>query len=429
MSNTREIATQILSNIYDKLEFFEISINNNKKYNRLDARDKAFVKLLIYNTLRRNGQIQRVINDFVKKPLMKKDYFILNLIRISICQILFLDIKEYSIVNTAVEIAKDYKFDKFVNGLLRNICRNKDDIIKSLKLELNIPSWISKDIKKSLGKIALTRISETVVKEPFLDIKIKSKYLKKENWPSLLEGKFIFKNMIRIKNEGQIEKKPFFYDGIWWIQSFSSSFPVQIIEDIYKKRSKADISVLDVGAAPGGKTFQLIEQEFNVTSIEISQKRLLRLNENLKRLNFKSKIIHDDYLNYRFTEYFDCILIDAPCTASGLIQKKPEILIKDKRLELKKLESKQQKMLKKSAKILKPGGYIVYCVCSILSKEGIDQINYFLKNNKNFELVSINNEIASFGRTLKKGVILITPDETEIKGGLDGFFISLIQKK
>lgn len=429
MSNTREIATQILSNIYDRLEFFEISINNNKKYNRLDARDKAFVKFLIYNTLRRNGQIQKVINNLIKKPLKKKDSFILNLIRLSICQILFLDIKEYSIVNTAVDIAKKYKFDKFVNGLLRNICRNKYHIIKSLKLELNIPSWICKDIKKYLGKNALTRISETVVKEPFLDIKIKSKYLEKENWTNLLEGKLVCKDTIRIKNDGQIEKKPFFYDGIWWVQSFSSTVPVQIIANLYKKSNKTDISVLDVGAAPGGKTFQLIEQGFNVTSIEISQKRLLRLNENLRRLNFKSKIIHDDYLQYRFREQFDCILIDAPCTASGLIQKKPEILIKDKRLELKKLEAKQQKMLKRAIKILKPGGYILYCVCSILSKEGINQISYFLKNNENFESVSINKEIASFGTTLQKGVMLITPDEKEINGGLDGFFVSLIQKK
>ena len=109
MSNSREIAAQILTNIYTKFEFFETAVLQNKNFSYLDHRDKAFVRLIILNTLRRNGQIMNVINQFIKKPLRKKDIFILNLIRISICQILFLDIKEYSIVNTAVQIAKNYK--------------------------------------------------------------------------------------------------------------------------------------------------------------------------------------------------------------------------------------------------------------------------------------------------------------------------------
>ena len=115
MSNTREIATEILTNIYSKFEFFENSVLLNKNFIRLNGRDKGFVRYLVLNTLRRNGQVDKVINDFVKTPIKKKYFFILNLLRLSICQILFLDIKEYSTVNTAVEISKNYKFDKFVN--------------------------------------------------------------------------------------------------------------------------------------------------------------------------------------------------------------------------------------------------------------------------------------------------------------------------
>ncbi len=177
MSNSREIATQILNNIYTRFEFFETAMLQNKSFSRLDPRDKAFVRSIILNTLRRNGQITNVINDFVRRPLKKKDVFILNLIRISICQILFLEIKEYSIVNSAVQIAKNYKFDKFVNGLLRNICRNKAKILKNQTLEVNIPNWIKKDISVNLGKNALKEISRTVIKEPYLDIKIKKNYL------------------------------------------------------------------------------------------------------------------------------------------------------------------------------------------------------------------------------------------------------------
>ena len=141
MSNTREIATEILTDIYSKFEFFENTVLLNKNFVRLNGRDKAFVRYLVLNTLRRNGQVDKVINDFVKIPIKKKNFYILNLLRLSICQILFLNIKEYSIVNTAVEISKNYNFDKFVNGLLRNICRNKNKILQNLPLDINIPSW------------------------------------------------------------------------------------------------------------------------------------------------------------------------------------------------------------------------------------------------------------------------------------------------
>ena len=130
MFNTREIATQILTDIYLKFEFFENAVHLSKIFRRLNQRDKAFVRYLVLNTLRRNGQVDKVLNDYVKIPIKKKNFYILNLLRLSICQILFLDIKDYSIVNTAVEISKNYKVDKFVNGLLRNICRNKYKIRK-----------------------------------------------------------------------------------------------------------------------------------------------------------------------------------------------------------------------------------------------------------------------------------------------------------
>ena len=129
MFNTREIATQILTDIYLKFEFFETAVLLSKNFSRLNQRDKAFVRYLVLNTLRRNGQVDKVLNDYVKIPIKKKNFYILNLLRLSICQILFLDIKDYSIVNTAVEISKNYKVDKFVNGLLRNICRNKYKIL------------------------------------------------------------------------------------------------------------------------------------------------------------------------------------------------------------------------------------------------------------------------------------------------------------
>ena len=428
MSNTREIATEILTDIYSKFEFFENTVLLNKNFVRLNGRDKAFVRYLVLNTLRRNGQVDKVINDFVKIPIKKKNFYILNLLRLSICQILFLNIKEYSIVNTAVEISKNYNFDKFVNGLLRNICRNKNKILQNLPLDINIPSWIKNDIIKNLGKDILNKISETIVNEPSLNIKIKVNCLKKKNWEKVLDGKFILNDILKSKNDGLIEKKPFFSEGEWWVQNISSTIPVRLISKIFQNVDKSKVSILDVGAAPGGKTFQLIEENFNVKSLEISQRRIRRLKQNLTRLKFDADVICEDLLNYRCSDLFDCVLIDAPCSASGLMQKKPEILIRDKEKNIKELVNKQKQMLEKSKEFLKIGGYVVYCVCSIHSSEGSNQIDIFLRKNKNFEIIELNNIANNFGICLKKGMLTIIPGGLGINTEADGFFISIFKR-
>ena len=428
MSNTREIATQILTDIYLKFEFFETAVLLSKNFSRLNQRDKAFVRYLVLNTLRRNGQVDKVLNDYVKIPIKKKNFYILNLLRLSICQILFLDIKDYSIVNTAVEISKNYKVDKFVNGLLRNICRNKYKILENLDHTTNIPNWIKNDIIQNLGEDALDKIAKRVVSEPNLNIKIKANCLKEKNWEKLLNGKFILDDLLKTQNDGLIEKKPYFNEGDWWVQNISSTLPVRFISKIFHNVDKSKISVLDVGAAPGGKTFQLIEENFNVKSIEISQRRIRKLKKNLQRLKFDREVICKDFLNYECSDLFDCILIDAPCSASGLMQKKPEILIRDKEKNIEKLIDKQQRMLERSEQLLKIGGYIAYCVCSIHSSEGSYQIETFLNKHKNFKIVEFNDIVSNFGKYLKKGMLTITPDDFGCNSEADGFFISILRR-
>ena len=163
-------------------------------------------------------------------------------------------------------------------------------------------------------------------------------------------------------------------------------------------------------------------------SLEISHKRIRRLKQNLQRLKFDTKIICEDFFSYKSTDLFDCVLIDAPCSASGLMQKKPELLIRNKEKNLKKLIDKQQRMLEKSKELLKIGGYIVYCVCSIHSGEGSNQIDFFLKKNKNFKIFEFNNIVNNFGKYFKKGMLTITPGDSGINAEADGFFISIFKR-
>ena len=269
MVDSREISSKILSDIFYG-KSFEKALLTNKEYSRLDQRDKSLVSLLVLTTLRRNGQINIVLSKFIKKPL-KKNFIVNYLLKISVAQILYLEFPEYSTVHSAVEISKKYKSEKFTNAVLRNICKNKKQLVENIPTTNNIPDWIKKDLKGFLGEKRLASIADQICKEPYIDINIKSKEFESYEWEKILKGENVFKNIVRIKSQSNIVDLPFYKEGSWWVQGLSSSLPVYIISTIFKENKKKR-TVLDVGAAPGGKSFQLIDLGFKVKSIEISKK-------------------------------------------------------------------------------------------------------------------------------------------------------------
>ena len=432
MINTREIASEILQRIYKKQHLDKIC-DNEPNFKKLDQRDKNFVRLTILETLRRNIQIDSIIKRFLTKPLEYKRIKIQNLLRISICQILFLKVSEYAVVNTTVEIAKKYKFHKLVNAILRNVCRQKKQLFNEFGNLSNLPSWILKDLKKNLSPTEIKQISKVIVEEPELNLKIKKSYIKFKNWEVIMNGKFIESDILLTKNNGKINKLPFFDEGLWWVQGLSSSLPVKCLDNLFPISQRKERKILEVCAAPGGKTAQLVDYGFQSISLDISEYRINQLKTNLDRLDYKPEIICTDFLNYNPDQKFDAILLDAPCSASGLIQKKPEILIINKQTNLKKLVVEQNRLLEYSKEFVKKGGYIIYCVCSINNCEGYEQINKFLKANKNFSSVNHVDSIKKYGRILSDNMLQIYPKRFKfsdnINGYLDGFFISILKKE
>ena len=432
MINTREIASEILQRIYKKQHLDKIC-DNEPNFNKLDQRDKNFVRLTILETLRRNIQIDSIIKRFLTKPLEYKRIKIQNLLRISICQILFLKVSEYAVVNTSVEIAKKYKFHKLVNAILRNVCRQKRQLLNEFGNLSNLPSWILKDLKKNLTSTEIKQVSKVIVEEPELNLKIKKSFIKFKNWEAVMDGKFIESDILLTKNNGRINKLPFFDKGLWWVQGLSSCLPVKCLDYLFPLSKRKEKKILEICAAPGGKTAQLADYGFQAISLDISEYRISQLKTNLDRLNYKPKIICIDFLNYNSDQKFDAILLDAPCSASGLIQKKPEILITNKHSDLKKLMVEQNRLLEYSKEFVKKGGYIIYCVCSINNCEGYEQINKFLKANKNFSSVNHVDSIKKYGKIISDNMLQIYPKRFKftdnINGYLDGFFISILKKE
>lgn len=432
MINTREIASEILQRIYKKQHLDKIC-NNEPNFNKLEQRDKNFIRLTVLETLRRNFQIDSIIKRFLVKPLKYKRIKIHNLLRISICQILFLKVSEYAVVNTSVEIAKKYKFHKLVNAILRNVCRQKKQLLNEFSNLSNLPSWILKDLKKNLSPTEIQQISKVIIDEPELNIKIKKSFIKFKNWETIMNGKFVESDVLLTKNNGKVNELPFFNEGIWWVQGLSSCLPVKCLDNLFPFSTRKEKKILEVCAAPGGKTAQLADYGFQSISLDISENRISQLKTNLERLNYKPEIICTDFLNFNPDQKYDAILLDAPCSASGLIQKKPEILITNKQTDLKKLIVDQKKLLEHSKEFVKIGGYIIYCVCSINNCEGYEQIKKFLKANRNFSSVNHTESIKKYGKIISDNMLQIYPKQFKfsdnINGYLDGFFISILKKE
>ena len=423
--NTREICLKIIEKLFHGYTLEDLT-NNLEDFNKLGKKDKAFVKMLILTFLRRNGEVDFVINKFVKKPLKEKKEKLKNILRIGITQILFLEVSDYAATFTTVEITKKYYFgfQSFVNAILRNVRKNKLMLIKTLDPINNLPEWI-KEQTYSIIKINIKDFSNSILKVPFLDIHFKNKKLMNMKYVKGLKGKNILNNIVRVKNTGRIENIPRFLNGEWWVQSVSASIPCFIIEKMFSL-DREKINILEIGSAPGGKTIQLCNAGFQVTAIEKSLKRTCRLKENLKRMKFRPKILCEDILKNDIKKLYDCVLIDAPCTASGIIQKKPEILIQKKNLH--NLLRTQQEILEKTSKLIKKNGIIIYAVCSLIYKEGESQIDNFLKKNNRFIKINLKNITTDLDCINKDGNIIMSPLNYREFGGVDGFFISCLKK-
>ncbi len=425
---SREVSVLILTEVFKNLSLEE-AINKNGHFKNLTSKEQSFVRMTLLTYLRRHGEIDKIIKIYLKKKIKKKIF--VNILRIAITQILYLRVPDHVAVNISVNIIKKRipSLASALNGTLRNISRNKKEILENSSTILNLPNWIKNDLEKIFGKTNTLEISKIVAKQPFIDIKIRKDVFFKQKWDNILDGKIIFNEVIRKKELGKVVNLPFYREGYWWIQSLSSILPSIVIKNYFKKIKKIDVSVLEIGGAPGGKTLNLCENGYDVTTVEISKKRIKTFKENLNRVGFKVNLIHGDIIELNFLTNFDCILIDAPCTASGIIAKKPDILIKNKNEQLDKLTVKQYKILEKTSKIVKKGGIVIYCVCSLISAEGEKQISKFLTNNANFSLIKPDKKLVQdLDCFFWKGAIVVSPLSLQNEGGLDGFFIACLKR-
>ncbi len=421
--NIRTLSTQIYQTI--------LSGNVDTRFDTIpDQQERAFAKKLIFTALRKQTFIKKVIGRYSSKQLPQK----LGLEQIALIlgttEILYLHTPEYAVVSSYVDIAKNLgnKYaGGFVNAILRKICQDKDSILQAL----NIP-FFSKNFRHILQPDytakQIAAIEKYAALEPPLDLTVKTN---PEQWAETLGGKIMPNNSIRLYTAGAVSQLPGYQEGAWWVQDFASSLAVTALGNIKGK------NVLDLCAAPGGKTAQLINAGAIVTAVDISEPRLQTLKENLKRLELKAKnIICSDAIIFlqHNNESFDVIMLDAPCSATGTLRRHPEIVHTKTINDVIQSTKLQQQMLDAVIPHLKKNGILLYSVCSLAKDEGEKQIGSFVKTHPEFKIIPITPSTL-FGNNIlpevitPEGFVRCLPSILGKEGGMDGFFIAVLQKE
>ena len=430
--SVKYVAMKLISFV-DKGSYSNIVLNDAFKEFYLTAKEKAFITEIFYGVLRNKNFLDYMIEKNTK--VIKKEW-IRNLLRISIYQLTFMSSDAKGVVWEATEIAKKHgiAISKFINGTLRNYLRNKDLEIKKLHDEKNyeilysIPQYFCDILEKQYGSENLNQAIISLKKIPYLSVRVnKLKYSEEEFEEFLKERDIqIIKKVdtVYYVNSGLIINSKEFKEGKIIAQDASSYLAAKNLG------VKPNDLVLDICAAPGGKTAVLAEEMKNkgeIIAIDIHQHKKKLIEENMKKLGIdivKATVLDARNVNKQGRK-FDKILVDVPCSGYGVIRKKPEILYTKNRENIEELASLQLEILNSAADILKDGGELIYSTCTIISQENTENVEKFLNERKEFKVKALNIPENVSGEYDKLGGFSINYKE-EI---MDNFYIIKLVKE
>jgi len=416
----------------DKGAYSNIVLNDAFREFFLSPKEKAFMTEIFYGVIRNKKFLDYIIDIYTKD--IRKEW-IRNLLRISIYQITFMDSDDKGVVWEATELAKKYSIgiSKFINGTLRNYLRNKDSELKKLNDEKNydvlysIPKWFCDVLEKQYGNENLKQAITSLKKIPYLSVRVNKLKYSEEEFEEFLKEKDIqiIKKVdtVYYVNSGLIINSEEFKTGKIIAQDASSYLAAKNLGVMPNEL------VLDICAAPGGKTAVLAEEMKNsgeVIAIDIHQHKIKLIDSNMKKLgiNIVKAIVMDARNVNKQGRKFDKILVDVPCSGYGVIRKKPEILYSKNIENVEELAKLQLEILNSAADILKDGGELIYSTCTITNEENTNNIEKFLEERKEFKVEKLRIPESVLGDYDKLGGFCINYKE-EI---MDNFYIIKLKK-
>ncbi|HUC62007.1 MAG TPA: transcription antitermination factor NusB [Alphaproteobacteria bacterium] len=433
--NARNIALDLLGEVLTRRRALDEAIEREPKLLRLEARDRAFARLLVATTLRRLGQIDALVDGRLAKKLPAKAARVRDILRLGVAQLLFLHTPAHAAVGETVELASGAElagFKGLVNALLRRLATDGEAALAAQDApRLDTPGWLWRGWCDTYGENVARAIAANHFAEPPLDLSVKHDAAL---WAERLGAALLPTGSLRLAHMSDVRALPGFSEGAWWVQDAAASLPVRLLGDVRGKR------VVDLCAAPGGKTAQLAAAGAQVVAVERSGPRLERVRDNLARLGLEATLVAADAERWRPETPADAVLLDAPCTATGTIRRHPDIAYLKSPADVTRMTATQAKLLAAAAEMVRPGGFLVYATCSLERAEGEAQIERFLDSGAPFERLPIHaRELAAEDapapleacRDLvsEKGDLRTLPSHWPELGGLDGFFAARLIRR
>jgi 16S rRNA (cytosine967-C5)-methyltransferase len=425
----RTNALTLLRQVLDQRQPLDEALVASGSYALLETRDRAFVRLLVATTLRRLGQIDSLIRHCLDRPLPPETSPVQNILRLGITQIVILNTPAHAVVDTAVRLCIQNQRPGqkgLVNAVLRRLVREGPKLFADQDAaNLNTPSWLWESWTKAYGKKICRRIAEAHLHEAPLNFTAAGD---PEACAKQLGAKLLPGGTLRLDAGGGVTQLPGFDEGAWWVQDAAASLPAKLL--LGALGGGDGRLIVDLCAAPGGKTAQLATSGARVIAVDRSKNRLSILTENMKRLGLDVEVVTADATEWRASEPPDGILLDAPCTATGTIRRHPDIVHSKQPKDVERLADLQKRLIATAADQLKPGGILVYSVCSLQPEEGLAIVQNLLAERGDLRRRAIKGrEMPGLeGAITPEGDVRTLPCHMQKIGGMDGFYIARLQR-
>ena len=385
----------------------------------LPADERARAQRLAMDALRGADRADRMLKPYLKKEPPET---VQNALRLGVIELVGGE-AAHGVVNAYVEIIGKNKhvssFKGLTNAVLRRISEEGE---KGWTKRANplTPGWLRQPLVAAWGRKSVEGIEAAHFAGAALDLTAKGD---PKAVAEAVGGTLLPTGSIRLKEAGQVSALPGFENGDWWVQDAAAAIPVQVLDP------KPGMKVLDLCAAPGGKTMQLAASGADVTAVDLSHNRMTRVKDNLKRVGLKANCVTSDAFKFE-QDGFDAVLLDAPCSATGTIRRHPDLPYAKDGSEFMALIEQQELLIDHALTLLKPGGKLVFCTCSLLPDEGEIQVDEALERHAGLtvDTDALNKPGIDPAWITEEGGIRLRPDYWADLGGMDGFYIAVLTK-
>lgn len=385
----------------------------------LPVEDRARAQRLATETLRGLARADRMLARFLQKTPPEPVRNVLRLCTVELAG----GEAAHGVVNAGVELVASNKRTQsmkgLVNAVLRKVAQEGPEGWNKLA-KPHMPGWLRGPLKEAYGNNTVISMEAAHFAGAPLDLTAKTD---PQAVADAVGGTVLPNGSVRVVDAGQVSALPGFESGDWWVQDAAAAIPVTILAP------KDGENVLDLCAAPGGKTMQIAASGAKVAAVDSSVGRMIRVTENLKRVGLTAKTVTSDAFDFKVSG-FDAILLDAPCSATGTIRRHPDLPYAKDGSEFQALIDQQARMIDHALTLLKPGGRLVFCTCSLLPDEGEVQVEEALERNPGVTVERGALDVAGVDAAwhTEEGGLRLRPDYWAERGGMDGFYIAQLRK-